>query len=439
MADLTNPNDPIYQQNTNWLRPGETVDQWKARTNYGSASNPVITADALANAQKTANISNYQDTTGNNYFGMVAGLGGNTQGTQQTDPWADLFKQYMTESNANQAPNTVDMYNTLYGQSGIAEKQAKAKALQDQINAINTQGQVSNLKTGAEAISAGAIQGRNIETDRNNAIAILPLAAQLSAAQGDLTTATQHLDTLYKIQVDYAQSQYEWKQKQIDAVYEFATKRQQQLLDEKKLKDEQAFTLQRDEAANQHDVEMAKLNASLKPTTQNTPTSYDEWILAGGIQGTGKTYAEFLQTSKAPTQAEQTVAEYASRIEQSNPIIEKLQSGILKMNPLVFAAQKNLPNALQTSEMQQYMQSARNFINAKLRRESGAVISPTEFSEAYKQYLPQPGDKQEVLNQKKANRDLVYASLKKAAGAAYSSVNELLGTNGSDNDPLGIR
>lgn len=160
-----------------------------------------------------------------------------------------------------------------------------------------------------------------------------------------------------------------------------------------------------------------------------TPNSYKEWQLAGGQAGTGKTYNQFLMDSntKAPTVAQQTVSEYAARIEQSEPTINSLESAITNMNYASFIAQSKLPAAAQSSEMQQYMQAARNFINAKLRRESGAVISPTEFTEARAQYLPQPGDTAATLAQKKANRDLVFASLKKAAGPAYSSVSDLLG------------
>lgn len=160
--------------------------------------------------------------------------------------------------------------------------------------------------------------------------------------------------------------------------------------------------------------------------TSGAPSSYKEWELAGRPG----TYAEWLKERdiKAPTVAQQTVAEYAARIEQSNPTITKLQEDIVKMNIASFYSQISMPPALQTKTIQQYMQASRNFINAKLRRESGAVISPTEFSEARAQYLPQPGDSDEVLQMKKANRELVFASLKKAAGPAYSSVDELLGT-----------
>ena len=98
------------------------------------------------------------------------------------------------------------------------------------------------------------------------------------------------------------------------------------------------------------------------------------------------------------------------------------------MNIANFTAQMALPSAFQSSEVQQYSQAANNFINAQLRRESGAVVSPSEFATARQQYLPAPGDTTETLKLKKNNRDLVAASLKKASGPAYSSVNELLGS-----------
>lgn len=59
-----------------------------------------------------------------------------------------------------------------------------------------------------------------------------------------------------------------------------------------------------------------------------------------------------------------------------------------------------------SSQQQQVEQARRDFINAVLRRESGAVISPQEFANAEKQYFPQPGDSKDVLAQKRRNRKI---------------------------------
>ncbi len=79
------------------------------------------------------------------------------------------------------------------------------------------------------------------------------------------------------------------------------------------------------------------------------------------------------------------------------------------------------PNFAKPELLQQQEQAERNFLNAVLRRESGAVISPTEFSEGSKQYFPRFGDSKEVLEQKRRNRELVAESFKNLAGPAWNS------------------
>lgn len=78
-----------------------------------------------------------------------------------------------------------------------------------------------------------------------------------------------------------------------------------------------------------------------------------------------------------------------------------------------------LANLALTPEDQQVEQAQRDFINAILRRESGAVISPSEFDNARKQYFPQPGDKPEVIKQKAKNRETAINALARAAGSKY--------------------
>jgi hypothetical protein len=74
-------------------------------------------------------------------------------------------------------------------------------------------------------------------------------------------------------------------------------------------------------------------------------------------------------------------------------------------------------NYLRSEEAQKYDQAKRNFINAQLRRESGAVISPEEFANAEQQYFPQPGDGPEVIQQKRINRQDAIRGLDIGSGA----------------------
>lgn len=107
---------------------------------------------------------------------------------------------------------------------------------------------------------------------------------------------------------------------------------------------------------------------------------------------------------------------FGSRMLESDRIINSLEG---KYSPVAIntkMAADGLPivggvagyagNAMLSSESQQAEQAQRDFINAVLRRESGAVISPTEFANGQRQYFPQPGDSKAVLAQKAKNRKL---------------------------------
>lgn len=155
---------------------------------------------------------------------------------------------------------------------------------------------------------------------------------------------------------------------------------------------------------------------------------------AAELAGTGASAADLLTGStnaqdknfsgKPATEAQQTTGLYASRIKQANDIFEGLNKYTSNLNSAQYFGQKALPgplNALRSGDFQSLDQAERNFINAVLRRESGAVISPSEFENARKQYLPQPGDKPSTLAQKKANRDLVQQQFIQGSGGSYSA------------------
>lgn len=79
-------------------------------------------------------------------------------------------------------------------------------------------------------------------------------------------------------------------------------------------------------------------------------------------------------------------------------------------------------NYMRSPKFQRFDQARRDFVNAVLRRESGAVISDSEFENANKQYFPQPGDSPEVIAQKRKNRENTIEGLRigSGEGAAYA-------------------
>lgn len=70
-----------------------------------------------------------------------------------------------------------------------------------------------------------------------------------------------------------------------------------------------------------------------------------------------------------------------------------------------------------TSEAQQsYGQAKRDFISAVLRKESGAVISDSEYKNEDIKYFPQPGDSDVVIGQKRRSRENALRGLEIGAG-----------------------
>ena len=67
--------------------------------------------------------------------------------------------------------------------------------------------------------------------------------------------------------------------------------------------------------------------------------------------------------------------------------------------------------AMANPQQQQLDQAQRDFINAVLRRESGAAIASSEFENARRQYFVQPGDSPQVIAQKARNRQTAIAGM----------------------------
>jgi len=93
----------------------------------------------------------------------------------------------------------------------------------------------------------------------------------------------------------------------------------------------------------------------------------------------------------------------------------EVQPGLIKRIgaaiPLVGDGLATALNWTQSPEQQQVERAQRDFINAILRRESGAVISEGEFNNAAQQYFPQPNDSPEVKADKRRARALAIAGL----------------------------
>jgi hypothetical protein len=121
------------------------------------------------------------------------------------------------------------------------------------------------------------------------------------------------------------------------------------------------------------------------------------------------------ETAKGP-QAD--AATYAERLGQAEDVFNELSSQGYDRTSTKSALGSMLPGFAQSDEAKRQEQAERSFINAVLRRESGAAISPSEFTSAEKQYFPRAGDSDKVLLQKAENRKAARSGLLIAAGPA---------------------
>lgn len=119
------------------------------------------------------------------------------------------------------------------------------------------------------------------------------------------------------------------------------------------------------------------------------------------------------------TEGQSNAALYADRIRAAEKVIAETEAAGLDLIDKGLSAVPVLGNKMVSEGYQRYEQARRDFINAVLRRESGAVISDAEFTNAEKQYFPQPGDKPEVLKQKANNRRIALEGISRAAGPSY--------------------
>ncbi|MBX3610397.1 MAG: hypothetical protein KF871_10935 [Hydrogenophaga sp.] len=142
--------------------------------------------------------------------------------------------------------------------------------------------------------------------------------------------------------------------------------------------------------------------------------------------------------NKTMTEGQAKANLFGTRMVEANKIFDELAGqGVTTASQLKRAADAVpfvgpglgvLANSTVVSPGQQRLEQAqRDFINAVLRRESGAVIADSEFANAALQYFPQPGDSPEVIAQKRLNRQRAAELLMMEVPASVRAQSQALG------------
>ena len=189
----------------------------------------------------------------NPQFGLMSdGKGGftiQTNGENGSNSYEDIFKQYIGLQTP--PPSTADIYAKEAAAAGIKEKQQLVNNYTAQLNGIVAKSTADQLAVTGQGrgIPEVIIGGQQAQISKEAAIQALPVQAQLAAAQGNLELAQDHLDTMFKLKSADALAQYDYKNKVIDTVFQFATKQEERRLEDLKTENDRKYKQEQDNLA----------------------------------------------------------------------------------------------------------------------------------------------------------------------------------------------
>jgi len=152
------------------------------------------------------------------------------------------------------------------------------------------------------------------------------------------------------------------------------------------------------------------------------------------------------RTIKPPpplTESQATSANYMNRMIEAEKRMEAALGGGYKPGGIRDAMAGSVPvvgNFLMSDKGQNYKQAQEDWVRAKLRKESGAVIAESEMIAEINAYFPKPGDSPEVIQQKAEARATAVQSIAIGAGRAGKNLPGAAAPapRATPADPLGI-
>lgn len=198
----------------------------------------------------------------------------------------------------------------------------------------------------------------------------------------------------------------------------------------------------------QRNLEWRAAQAGLQPGSPE----YQQFMMSGGSGSTSLSVdpatgaVSFSQgfSGRPLTEQQSKDTVYAVRAEGALPVIDALGSEL--MNPIARSVEGDptglARGALQSANFQKAQQAGKEFLQAILRKDTGAAITPQETSEYGSVYLPLPGDQQAVLDQKREARQRALEALKAGmppqAILAQEKALSQSGAAGSNANPIAV-
>ncbi len=167
--------------------------------------------------------------------------------------------------------------------------------------------------------------------------------------------------------------------------------------------------------------EQAKLPAGVQEyeyaKTQGFPGTFQDWEASkrGGmsLQTNPDGTITFQQGNMKPlTEGQSKDTVFSTRAEGALPIIDQFGDALTSLPETMAGGVPGVGNYMKSQEYQRAEQAGKEFLQAILRKDTGAAITAEETAEYGSVYLPRPGDAPETLAQKKISRARALEAIK---------------------------
>lgn len=148
----------------------------------------------------------------------------------------------------------------------------------------------------------------------------------------------------------------------------------------------------------------AAVRQGASPAPKEQPTGMSVTLADGTV---------IQQGGKALTEGQSKDSVYFTRASGAIPKLDQYGEALTEITGRIGSAtEKAGGNFIKSREYQLAEQAGLEFLQAILRKDTGAAITKEEQSEYGRVYLPQPGDSAELLDQKKASRARALAAIR---------------------------
>ncbi|TRD03797.1 hypothetical protein FJV76_14260 [Mesorhizobium sp. WSM4303] len=198
-----------------------------------------------------------------------------------------------------------------------------------------------------------------------------------------------------------------------------------------KQKGDAGFTLGQGEVrfdANGHQIAAGAAKAETQPAavqeyqfakSQGFPGTFADWEASkkGGMSlsvdpATGAVTFQQGNNIKPMTEGQSKDTTFATRAEGALPLVDQFGDALTNLTESTGGKVPIVGNYMKSPEYQKAEQAGNEFLQAILRKDTGAAITAGEMAEYGSVYLPRPGDSPELLVQKKASRSRALEALK---------------------------